>query len=84
MEYQLRYQKKGSRVLIGGYTIPDHLIKDYVGTLCFSTQTEIGTDENESVDIACSREQLEGLVAAVSHYLEYTAKYPPHKEREAF
>ena len=77
----MRYQKKGSRVLIGNATIPDHLIKDYIGTLCFSTQTKTGI--NEFVDIACSREQLEALVVAVSHYLEYTVNYPPHKEREA-
>ena len=71
----MKYQKKGSQVLIGNATIPSHSRKDYIGTLCFSTQTETGT--NEFVDIACSREQLEGLVVKLSRYLELC------KEREA-
>lgn len=71
----MNYQKKGTQVLIGNATIPNYSRKDYIGTLCFSTQTKTGT--NEFVDIACSREQLEGLVVKLSRYLELC------KEREA-
>lgn len=74
----MNYQKKGSRVLIGDTTIPSNLVKYYLGALCFSTQTEAGT--NEFVVIACSHQQLEELVVAVNQYL---AEHPLHTEQEA-
>ena len=33
------YMKSGTRVLIGNMGIPDNLIAEYIGILCYSVQT---------------------------------------------
>jgi hypothetical protein len=71
--------KFGTRVLIGNMGIPDNLIAEYIGTLCYSVQT---TDTAcKFVNIALTRQQLKDLADLISWYLDYTDKYPPVESR---
>jgi hypothetical protein len=40
--------------------------------------------KEEFVDISMTRQQLQDLREVIDQYLNYTAKYPPYKERSEF
>lgn len=79
----MKYAKRGSRVLAGNMAIPNDLIEEYIGTLCFMV-SDFQKGKEEFIDISMTRQQLQDLKDVIDHYLNYTAKYPPHKERAEF
>lgn len=79
----MRYAKRGSRVCTGNMNIPNDLIQEYIGTLCFMV-SDFQKGKEEFVDISMTRQQLQDLKEVIDHYLTYTAKYPPFKERPGF
>ena len=78
--YKMKYQKRGTVVALGNVAIPHNLITEYVGTICFQSETAEGVQE--FTDISLTREQFEGLKQAIEDYLNISCRlFPPAEQR---